>query len=169
MEITNKLRSERGEFTVSTAFRLILSAMLFAALLSVLHVYYTIGSVREKVNESVLAVAAANVAEFYGGAREADGYARHVDGTAFASAISTDDVVDTLARSCGASAVGSKGTIVVGDSYRLSNVTTEYVNSSGSILNFKTTLTVQVPLDLGDVSIPINKTIVVRSSYDPRF
>lgn len=169
MEIAYALRSDRGEFTVSTAIKLIIAAMLFAVLMSIFHIYYVIGSVREKVNESVLAVAAANVAEFYGGARESDGFARHVDGMAFISTISTDDVVDTLARSCGATAVGSAGTIIVGDSYRLSQVATEFVNVSGAVLNFKTTLTVIVPLKIGTASFPINRTIVVRSSYDPRF
>lgn len=169
MEIGAKLHDRHGQFAVSTAIKLIAVALAFSVGLSICHVYFTIGGVREKVNESVLAVAAVNVSEFYGGARESDGYARHLSGAGFISSINTDDVVDTLARSCAATGIDADGTIIVGGSYRISDVSTRYVNYGGGILNFTTTLTVTVPLDLGDIEIPIKKTITVRSSYDTKF
>lgn len=169
MEMKKILTDNCGEFTVSTAFRLLGAVLVLALLISIFHVYYVIGSVREKVNESVLAVAAANVAEFYGGARDVDGYATHTGPTGFTSTINTDDVVDTLARSVGATAIGSAGTIVVGDSYKLSNISTTYTNAAGSKLNFTTALTVEVYLKVGAFVVPITKSITVRSSYETKF
>lgn len=169
MEIARFIRNERGEFTFSAAFRLLALALLGAVMLEVMHVYFTIGSVREKVNESVLAVASANVAEFYGGARESDGYARHVVGNSFASAVNTDNVIDTLARDCGATSVDESGHIVVRDSYELQGINTRYVNSTGAVLNFNTKLTVIVPFKVFGTVFPISKGIEVKSSYDPRF
>ena len=126
------------------------------------------GNVREKVNESVLAVAAVNVAEFYGGARESDGFARHPVEGGFAYVIDTVDVMTTLALALGATA-RSDSSITVGESFTISNLSTQYVNNSGSILRFRTTLTVTVPLDLGNISAPIERTMVVNSSYDTKF
>ncbi len=167
------LRGRKGEFTFAAAVRLMAAALLVAAMMAVYHVYYTIGAVREKVNESVTAVAAANVAEFYGGARESDGHARHYDSGSFASVVTTDDVLDTLSRSVGASGYGAAGEIVVRDSYTISGLSTSYVNGSLSgattALNFKTKLTVTVPIRFAGINVPIQKTITVRSSYDPKY
>lgn len=169
MEIINKLREQRGDFAVRWAGVLLGACFLLSVMLSVWHVYYVLGRVRETVNESVLAVAAVNVAEFYGGAREADGYARHPEGVSFAFSIDTDDVIDTLSRSVGATQISADGTITVGSSYVITDILTRYENTVGSVLNFKTTITVIVPLDLGNIVIPIEKTTEVRSSYDTKF
>ena len=167
------LRSCKGEFTFGTAVRLMAAALLIAAMMAVYHVYYTIGAVREKVNESVTAVAAANVAEFYNAARESDGHARHYEGSSFASLVTTDDVLDTLSRNVGASDYGPAGEIIVRDSYTISGLSTAYVNGSVSgtsgALNFKTTLTVTVPIRFAGINAPISKTIVVRSTYEAKF
>ncbi len=165
--------SQKGEFTVSTAARIMIIALLTAAMMSVYHVYAAIGNVREKVAESVTAVAAANVAEFYGGARESDGNARHYESGTFASLISTDDVMDTLSRSVGASDYGASGELIVRDSYTISNLSTVYVNGNTSgaadALNFRTTLTVTVPIRFAGINTSVKKTIVVRSTYDPKY
>ena len=166
--ISDILKSTQGTFVVRASVGLLCAALLFSAGLSIFHVYHVFGRVRETINESVLAVAAANVAEFYGGSRESDGYARHPYNGGFAHNISSD-VVDTLARSVGAADIGHDGTITVGDSYTITNISTQYVNSVGSILNFTTTVTVVVPLEVGGIEIPITKTMEVRSSYDTKF
>ena len=168
MEIARKLQEQRGEFVVHGAFKLLIGALLLSVGLSIFHVYHVMGSVREKVNESVLAVAAVNVAEFYGGARESDGFARHPVDDGFAYSIDTEDVISTLATELGATA-HSENSLTVGESFTISNLSTQYVNNSGSILRFRTTLTVTVPLDLGNVSAPIERTMVVNSSYDTKF
>lgn len=169
MEIGSLLRDRRGEVFFSSAVKIMLAALVLAVLMSIFHVYYTIGAVREKVNESVLAVASANIAEFYGGAREGDGFARHYEGGTYASAVSSDDVLETLSQSVGASTVDDAGEITVRSSYSISMLQTSFVNSTGNVLNFKTTLTVTVPLKLAGITVPISKDILVRSSYDPKF
>lgn len=166
--VLSKLREQRGEFSVRFSVGLLIGLLVFSVGFSVWHVYYVLDRVRETVNESVLAVAADNVAEFYGGGRESDGYARHPFNGGFAYNIQ-DDIIDTLATSVGATAIGADDSIIVGSSYTIKNISTQYVNSSGSILNFITTVTVVVPLDLGNVEIPITKTMRVKSSYDTKF
>ena len=169
MEVLKKLREQRGEFAVRFSVGLLIFLLVFNLGFSFWHVYHVLDRVRETVNESVLAVAAVNVAEFYGGARESDGYARHPEGGSFAFLIDTDDVISTLSRSVGATQIAADGTITVGSSYVIKNISTQYENTVGSTLNFTTTITVVVPLDLGNVDIPIEKTIKVRSSYDTKF
>jgi len=73
--MTEKLREQRGEILLDSALKLLIWAIVLSAGVEIFHVYHTLGLVREKTNEAVLAVAAVNVAEFYGGAREADGFA----------------------------------------------------------------------------------------------
>ena len=60
------------------------------------------GAVRDNVNEAVPAVAADHIAEFYGGAREADGFARHPEDGAFNFNINTGDVQDKPAQAADA-------------------------------------------------------------------
>ena len=165
-----EMNDTSGEFALKGAVVLVAFAIVLSAALSIFHVYHVIGAVREKTDEAVLAAAANNVAEFYGGARESDGFARHPEDGRFACNLSADDVADNLAQSLGATDRTEDNRITVGDSYVVSSLNPQYVNYDGTNLHFDTTLTVTVPLSAGGLALSdITKTIEVKSSYDPRF
>ena len=168
METVKILRSRRGEFLLHSAVVLLAAAMLLSAAVSAYHVYHVVGAVRDKVNEAVLAVAADNVAEFYGGAREADGFARHPEDGTFNFNIDTGDVQDKLAQAVDATNV-TDNSITVGDQYAIKDLDTQYVNNSGGNLHFKSTMIVTVPLTVLGQQFPITKKIEVTSSYAPKF
>lgn len=169
MEVIRCLKASRGEFTVKGAIVLLIVAILTSAGMSIWHIYAVCEDVREKTNESVLAVAAVNVPEFYGGARETDGFARHGEGEgAFGSDIYSEDVLETLTYAVGGSLTAANRVEVAG-SFDVYDLHTEYVNAEGSILHFRTTLTVQIPLKLYGVTCTVTKRMEVRSSYDPKF
>ncbi len=166
----SKLREQRGEFLLSTAVKLLAWAMLLSAAVEVYHIYHTLGVVKEKTREAVLAVAAVNVAEFYGGAREGDGFARHPEDGSFAYSIATDDVVDMLVQSLNATDLSEDDTITVGAAFSVASIHTQYINYSGGNLNFQTSMTVTVPLELGGVLLPaVTKEMEVKAYYAPKF
>lgn len=170
MEVSAKLKDCSGDFLLRSAITVTIAALTLSAAIAVYHVYHVIGAVRDKTNEAVLSVAAANVSEFYGGARDSDGFARHREDGRFAESITTDAVVDQLAQSLGATDVSDDDTITVGTAYTVSGTNTRYFNSSGTNLNFLTRLTVTVPLSVGGlIPASITKTIEVSTSYDPKF
>lgn len=170
MEVSAKLKDCSGDFLLKSAIMITIAALTLSAAIAVYHVYHVIGSVRDKVNEAVLAVASVNVPEFYGGARDSDGFARHQEDGSFTDTITTDAVVDQLAQSLGATDLSDDDTITVGTSYTVSRIDTQCFNSSGNNLNFHTKLTVTVPLSVGGlIPTSIIKTIEVKTSYDPRF
>ena len=165
-----KLKEQSGQFLLSTAVKLLIGAILLSAGVEVFHVYHTLNVVRDKTNEAVLAVAAVNVPEFYGGAREADGFARHPEDGYFVFNITTDDVVDQLVQSLDATGLSDDDTITVGKSFSVTSLRTQYINYSGGDLNFETTLTATVPLELGGILLPaVTKRMEVRTSYAPKF
>ncbi|WP_352415538.1 hypothetical protein [Oscillibacter ruminantium] len=169
--MTEKLREQRGELLLDSALKLLIWAIVLSAGVEIFHVYHTLGLVREKTNEAVLAVAAVNVAEFYGGAREADGFARHPeDGGTFGFSIATDDVVDQLVQSLHTTDLSVDDTITVGKSFSVTSLQTRYTNYSAGNLNFQSTLTVTVPLELGGLLLPaVTKQMEVKTSYAPKF
>lgn len=169
-QICGALRSRCGQFLLGTAIKLLAAAIVVGAGVEVYHVYHVMDTVRTTTSEAVLAVAAANVSEFYGGAREADGFARHPEDGAFASYVSTDDVVDQLMRMLGVTDLAADDTMTVGRSFSVRNVQTQYVNFDGTNLHFRTTLTVSVPLSMGGILLPsITKNMEVMTSYAPKF
>lgn len=168
MEGLSILRSRRGEFAFRCAVGAMIAALVLSAAFSILCVYHAVGTVRENVNEAVLAVAAVNVSEFFGGSRETDGYARHPDSGGFSVSLDAEDVRTTLARAIGGT-VGRDGSITVEDAYVIRDLNTVYQNTDGSVLCFTTTLTVIVPLKLGGISVPIQKMLEVSSRYDAKF
>ena len=169
MKACAKLRDCSGDFLLKSAITITIAALALSAAITVYHVYHVMGAVRDKVNEAVLAVASVNVSEFYGGAWESDGFARHREDDRFTEAITTDAVVDQLAQSLGATDLAADDTITVGD-YTVSGIDTQYFNSMGGNLNFRTRLTVTIPLSVGGlIPTSITKTIEVKTSYDPRF
>lgn len=164
-----EVKRNSGEFALKGAVKLLLFMMLLSAALTIYHVYHAIGAVREDVNEAVLAVASSNVAEFYGGAREADGYARHPAEGAFAASVSSEDVLDKLRASTGAEETSDE-TLMKEGSFTIRDLHTSFINFDGTDLNFTTTLTVEVPLMAGGLALSsIQKNLEVNSSYAPRF
>lgn len=164
------MRENSGQFLFKSALRLLGGAIILSASISIYHVYHSLGVVREKTNEAVLAVATVNVPEFYGGARESDGFARHPEDGYFGFSIATDDVVDRLVQSLKATDLSTDDTITVGDSFTVQSINTQYVNYSSGNLNFRTTLTVTVPLSAGGILLPaVTKRMEVGTSYDPKF
>lgn len=167
MEVISTLRCRSGNIYLKSAVVLLIATFFVSVGLSIYHVYHTFGTVREKANEAVLAVAAANVSEFYGGSRESDGYARHPTGNGdFAASCSTGDILAALAYSTNGAVAG--GTIQTG-SYTITISGVDCVNQVGKNLRFVTTIQVVVPLDIGGISIPIEKAMKVKSQYDTRF
>lgn len=163
-----EIRNNAGEFVLKQAIGLLIFVMVLSSTLAIYHVYYVIGTVREKTNEAVLAVASSNVAEFYGGARESDGYARHPEDGAFSFSISTEDVLDNLLSSTGAVETGD-GTLKR-ESFSIRNLNTDFINYDGKDLHFTTTLRVEVPLVGGGFALTsIQKNLEVESCYAPKF
>ena len=164
MEVT----AHRGSVALSAALILLLGGLLLAVSLEVYHVYSVAERVREKTDEAVLSVAAVNVGEFYGGARESDGNARHPVGGGFSSTVLTDAVLEDLAAALG----GVKGTNSILDegSYEIRDLQTVYENTDGEILHFQTTLTLRVELSLGGQLLPyVTLPLTVRSDYAAKF
>lgn len=162
------LRDQRGESSLHMGITCIIGVLLIALGLSAFHVFSVCSYTRTKVDEAVLAVAAYNVPEFYGGARELSGQARHaLGGGQFHSDIFSDDVIDQLGRSIGGEVSGNT---ITKSSWRIEELHTVYNNSEGGNLNFTTHLTVKVPFKVGNLPpIVIEKRMEVSSSYAPRF
>lgn len=164
------IKEHTGTFVLKQSIIILTFMIVLSASLSIFHVYHVLGAVREKTNEAVLSVATVNVLEFYGGARESDGFARHPEAGSFVYNITTDAVADQLAQAICATDISADNTLTVGDSYTVSNIDTQYVNASGAILHFQTSVTVTIPLQMGGVFFSsITKTMEVKSSYDTRF
>lgn len=163
-----KLAERKGESGLHMAIVCVTGVMLIALGLATLHVFAVCSYTRSKVDEAVLAVAAYNVAEFYGGAREMSGQARHaMGGNQFASSVFSGDVIDQLNRSLGGELSGNR---IQKDSWSVENLQTSYVNSEGGNLNFRTNLTVKVPFQIGSLPpVMIERRMEVASSYAPRF
>lgn len=155
-----------GTITVRTAIVLIFVIILVAVGVSIFHLYHTFGKVREKTNESVLAVAALHVHEFYGGAREGDGYARHPEMGSFTASISSADVQQTLCSALGGEMSGNR---ILTKSFSITDLTTVYMNAAGGKLHFTTSLTVTATLRIFSGHKQITKDMVVRSTYEPKF
>lgn len=163
-----KLAERKGESGLHMAIVCVTGVMLIALGLATLHVFAVCSYTRSKVDEAVLAVAAYNVAEFYGGAREMSGQARHaMGGNQFASSVFSGDVIDQLNRSLDGELSGNR---IQKDSWSVENLQTSYVNSEGGNLNFRTSLTVKVPFQIGSLPpVMIERRMEVASSYAPRF
>lgn len=169
MEVKRLLQDRRGEVALSLSIIMLLALLFLAGLLQVHHVYVTIDQVKSKTNASVLAVAAANVPEVYGGARESVGTALHYADTGWASTVSTAAVLDALRTSLGATMAPDWSKLETA-SYSVSDLNTRYVNEENGNLNFITRLKLTIPLSIGQPLIPPITTILeVRTTYEPKF
>ena len=145
-----KLRETRGEVAIHLTVIVLAATLLVAAAMQVNHVYGVIDRVKDKTNE---AVATANIAGVFPGGRESDWLSRqHVSTGSWSQMVSTDEVVDALARSL--SAVSSASSALTVESFTLSNIHTHYDNAEGGHLNFTTTMNVVVPISFGQPLIP---------------
>lgn len=164
----NKLKSRSGEITVKHAIQVVSFSMVFATLLVCLSSYFTLEGIREKVNNAVLAVAAINIPEAYGGIREGDGQARTASATGFSSYVYSDDVFYTLAASLNAS-VPMGSTSILKDNYTIYNFATSYVNAIDG-LNFTTTFDIDLTYSLFNATLPpITIHMEVHSTYEAKF
>ena len=145
---------------------LLIGVMLLSVYMNVRHVYDTIDTVSEKTNEAVLAVAAANVAETYGGTREGVGTARRHMGGSWGNFVSTTEVINSLQRMTNSTRQNNDLTAA---SYTLANISTRYVNIQNGNLNFITTVTVKIPISVGVPVPPIETVLEVHTTYEPKF
>lgn len=164
----DKLRSQNGESSLHMGIVCVVGIFLIAIGLSTFHIFTVCSYARTKVDEAVLSVAAYNIPEFYGGAREMSGQARHALGSGqFDSDVFSGDVIDQLGRSIGGEIAGNT---ITKSSWKIEDLHTAYNNSEGGNLNFTTHLTVKVPFKVGNLPpIVIEKRMEVSSSYAPRF
>lgn len=155
---------------VESALVCLIGLMLLAVCLETGRIYITVNMIMSKADAAVLSVAAANVANVYGGVRESSGTARSVSDGEWAELVSTDEVINSLMEVLNLSPAGdtlerlSPGNKTV---YRLSNLNTAYINTEGTNLNFKTTLTVTIPLNF--LGLNINQNLEVSTTYDAKF
>lgn len=163
--ICNKLRCQRGDMALRLGALAVVFAFVLFTVMQIARFYFVLDGVQEKTNEAVLAVAAINVPEFYGGAREGEGQARHPLGDGgFESLVSTDDVLAQMATTVGAE-MTEENVLLKQGNFAIEDLSVQYVNQSGGNLNFKTTLTVQIFFSFGNFKKHMN----VYTSYAPKF
>lgn len=169
-KLKNKLRERRGSVMVEAALVCLLGLMFLAVCMDIGRIYITVNMIKSKTDAAVLTVAAANVGNVYDGVRESAGTARSVTNGEWAELVSTEEVKNSLMEALSLSSSGdaleriSPANKTV---YRLSNLNTVYINADGSDLNFKTTLTVTIPLNF--LGLNINQNLEVSTTYDSKF
>lgn len=164
--IRQKLREQRGAIALRLSIVFLVATLLFVVVFNIRHVYQVTDLVIERTNEAVLAVAAYNAPGSLGGIRDGEAAARRWDGSDWERIVTSEDVWYTLARSLGATSNGLS--LVRGDSYRIDNLTTRYVNADGENLRFVTTMDLTIPL-MGLGSLPITRPLEVKTTYEARF
>lgn len=161
------MRKHSGSIALHLSFALLGAMMLLTAGVTVYQMWYAVNMSKEKTNEAVLAVAAYNVATFYGGAREGDGQAR-VAANNFSAVIYTDDVMDQLMKTLPATQT-AENSITKEGAFTMANMETVYENNADGALNFTTTYTLVIPINLLSAETTVEIDITTRSSYDPKF
>lgn len=165
-----KLRQRQGSVMIDFALVCLVGLMLLAVCMEIGRVYITVNMIKSKADAAVLTVASANVANVYGGVRESAGTARSVSNGDWSELVSTEEtknsLIEVLSLTPSEDALErvSPGNKTV---YRLSNLSTVYINSDGSNLNFKTTMTVTIPLNF--LGLNINQNLEVSTTYDAKF
>ncbi len=162
------MRKHSGSIALHLSFALLGAMMLLAAGVTVYQMWYAVNMSKEKTNEAVLAVAAYNVATFYGGAREGDGQARVAAHEGFAAVVTTDDVMNQLMKTLPASQT-SENAITKEDAFTMADMETVYENYANGVLNFTTTYTLVIPINLLSAETTVEIDVTTRSSYDPKF
>lgn len=168
--IAAKLKDRNGAIALKLGFIMVILSIIIFTFITVARIYFIFDAAKERANEAVLAVAAYNIAEFYGGAREGDGYARHaLGGNTFGSAVTTEDVLAQMAVSLDAEPLDDN-TLYKEGNYYIRNLNVRYVNTVDGNLNFLTTFTVIIQLSIAGSQIDgIEKDIQVNTTYAPKF
>mgnify|MGYP007111640010 CR=1 FL=1 len=122
--------------------------------------------VRDRTNEAVLSVAAANGPCAAEGFREGETVSRTYTGTSWQRSVTTEAVLDALQRSLGADRSGQS--LIREGSYRIDSLVTSYVNENGDALHFTTTLRLTIFLMGGD-ALKVDRTLEVKTKYEAKF
>lgn len=169
-KLISKLRERKGDIGIESAMVCLLGIMFLAVCMEVGRVYITVNAIKSKTDSAVLTVAAANVANVYDGVRESEGAARTVTDGDWEQLVETDAVgnalisILSLTQSREALERISPNNKMV---YSLSGLNTSYVNAEGNNLNFKTTMTITIPL--GFLGIKLNQPLEVCTTYEGKF
>ena len=171
MEILKRrLKQNQGNIMIESALVCLIVLMLLAVSMETAQTYLTINMLKGKTNAAVLSVAATNVANVYDGVRESAGSARAVTSENWSEVVTTEEVENAMKSTLTLITSGTdldRTTSQSDIAYSISNLKTAYINSDGSNLNFKTTLTVTIPLHF--LGLKINQDLEVESTYDGRF
>jgi len=162
------LKERRGEVSVRLGGLLLAATLIFAIVLNIRHVYQVTDMVIDKTNAAVLAVASANAPLVYGGAREGEAVSRNYADPHWNRYVTTGEVSDALLVALGG--VRSGSTIRKNGSFSLLRLQTQYVNSDGGALNFRTTFDLNISLMAGGpVPLSVTRQIEVKTTYEPKF
>lgn len=167
--LKRKLYEKRGEVALQGAIILLVAVIVFAAALEGIHIYHTTTEVKDKTTEAVLAAAAHNVAGIYQGVRESDWYARQYNDSTWSANADGSQVFYQLIQSTGGQQT-DEDSILVQNSYIITNFKTTHDNTSVDGLNFTSTMTLEIFFKIGgivDTTIPID--LEVQTSYAAKF
>lgn len=168
--IRAKLRQHKGTLALESALMCLGGVMLLVLCLEIARVYITVNAIKSKTDSAVLTVAAANVENVYDGVREGSGAARTVSDGDWSVLVSTDEVKNSLMEILSLTPTGEALERISPSNravYRLSGLNTSYVNSEGNNLNFKTIMTVTIPLSF--LGLNLNQKLEVSTTYDAKF
>ena len=165
--IKRKLQEENGEIALNLSLILLVSVIIFLIVFNVHHAYQATSRIKDRTNEAVLAVAAANGSGVVKGIRESEAVARKYDGAYWQREVSTDAVIDALEVSLRCTA-GSNYLVQRDGAFRLDNVATTYINADGDKLRFKTTMDITIYL-VGGSGLSITFPLEVTTTYESRF
>lgn len=169
-KLKNKLREHHGSVMVEAALACLIGLMFLTVGMETSRIHITVNMIKSKVDAAVLTVAAANVSNVYDGVRESAGSARSVSNGDWAELVSTEEVQSSLTEVLSLTPAGNALEHISSANktvYRLSNLDTAYMNADGNNLNFKTTLTVTIPLNF--LGLSINQNLEVSTTYDAKF
>lgn len=165
--IWRKLRERNGEISLRLSLILLGAVLIFIIVFNINYAYQVTDRIKDRTNEAVLAVAAANGPGAVAGIRESEALARKYDGAYWQRQVSTDAVIDALETSLRCTA-GSDYLIQRDGAFRLDNVATAYANADGDKLRFTTTMDLTIYL-MGGNALAIEIPLEVTTTYDPRF
>ncbi len=168
--LKRKPKQNQGNIMIESALVCLIILMFLAVSMEVAQTYLTINMLKGKTNAAVLSVAATNVANVYDGVRESTGNARAVSSGAWSELVTTEEVNNAMKSTLTLITSGTDLDRVTSQSdiaYEISSLNTSYINSDGSNLNFKTTMTVTIPLHF--LGLKINQNLEVDTTYDTRF
>lgn len=163
------IKNKRGSVAPSLARMLITLVILLGVALTFAVAFYRISTVKDAANAAICSVCADNVATFYGGSREGNGYAKRASATGdkFTYSISTADVAKMLAANVGGKRTGD--TVITAEKFNIKNLTVTYVNRSGNNLNFTASFTIELKAKVLKYEFVFPYQTEVKASYEQKF